>query len=159
MWPFVCLSQHHESVALATAETSRAGLRASSFWRDRRLCCSWGTRQKERGREKNPPPPPPIISSSHSAAPYSSSLPLRLLLVSHSLLLSLYYLVLPSLSPLPLQCSCFLFLPQSLQLSEDLLAQGEWQTALCEVQGGLEISVGSRRFIKKAFSMKRSECL
>lgn len=51
----VCLSQHHESVELATAETSKAGLRASSFWLDRSLCCSWETRQQREKRKENKP--------------------------------------------------------------------------------------------------------
>lgn len=52
--PSVCLSQHHESVELATAETSKAGLWASSFWLDRSLCFSWET-QQHRERRTNPP--------------------------------------------------------------------------------------------------------
>ncbi len=72
----VCLSQHHESVELATAETSKAGLRASSFWLDRSLCCSWETRQqweREEKRERTLLLPLPLSSPlSRSLAPSSS---------------------------------------------------------------------------------------
>ena len=44
--PSVCLIQHHESVELATAETSKAGLRAFSFWLVGSLCCSWEREEK-----------------------------------------------------------------------------------------------------------------
>lgn len=46
--------------------------------------------------------------------------------------------------------------PSVSALKRGVAGTGGWQTALCEVQGSFEISAGSRRFIKKAFSMKRA---
>lgn len=105
MRPSVCLSQHHESVELASAETSEAGLRASSFWLDRSLCCSWETRQ-QREKRTNPPPPSstPVISSLTQFCTLQLSL-LRIHLLAVSLspsfsspFLLLHCLMLPSLS-------------------------------------------------------------
>lgn len=102
MSPSVYLSQHHESVLLASANMSKAGLRASPFWLDRSLCCSWETRQQTEKRKENNLHLLPLLSSllSHSFSPssYSTSFsPFHSLLFS-SLILLLHCLMLASLT-------------------------------------------------------------
>lgn len=135
----VCLSQHHESVELAAAETSKAGLRASSLWLDGSLSCSWETRQQREKRKENKPSSSSSLYSCHllsltvlrpPALQASSSSSLRCISLSPFLLSFFHCPVLccPP-SPLPLNSSCSLFslfsLPWSLHHSEELLAQGD----------------------------------
>lgn len=116
MRPSVCLSQHHESVELASAETSEAGLRASSFWLDRSLCCSWETHQQREKRKENKPSSSffyPCHLLSHTVlhppalpASYSSPSCVSVSLVFFSLsFAALSYVALPLLSS---RCSLFL---------------------------------------------------
>lgn len=137
--PSVCLSQHHESVLLATAETSKAGLRASSFWLDGSLCCSWGTRQQRERREKrtNPPPHSSTLSSplSRSVAPSSTHCFFFFSLLHLSLpFFSLSFAVLSyeALSlPLPLNSSCSFFL-SSVSLSLCTTARSWWHRGMAD---------------------------
>lgn len=117
MCPSVCLSQHYESVELASAETSKAGLRASSFWLDRSLCCSWETRQQREEKREQTLLLLLLLSSplSHSFAPSSSPCFLfisSLCLCLPRFLLSFFcctVLCCPP-SPPPSNSSCSLFL-------------------------------------------------
>lgn len=171
MCPFVCLSQHHESVELATAETSKAGLRASSFWLDRSLCCSWETRQQREKRKENRPSsssslyschllslavlrPPALPASSPPSSLHCLCVPLPFFPRSFAVLSCD---ALPPLHPSTVASPHSSLLPPLVSAPQRTVAgTGGWQTALCEVQGSFEISAGSRRFIKKAFSMKRT---
>lgn len=121
----VCLSQHHESVELATAETNRTGLRASLLWLDVSLRCSLETHQKKEWRKENKrPPPPPFFDSCHSvclrAVPCRFfciflSVGLHCICVSSFPLAFFYCLLLPTLLPSTV-ASPYLFL-LSLSLS------------------------------------------
>lgn len=113
--PSVCLSQHHESVELATAETSKAGLRASSFWLDRSLCFFWETQQQREKRTNPPSSSTPVISSVSQWCALQLSLLLLLFTASLSLFLLPFFhcpvLCCPPFPPsLPLNSSCSLFL-------------------------------------------------
>lgn len=117
--------------------------------------------QREEGEKKNKPSfffyPRHLFCLAVLHPPALSLLLLVLLLFIsplHSCFFLFYYPVLspPALYPPTVAATYFSLLSLLDGAPQRTVAgTGEWQTALCEVQGSSEISAGSGRFIKEAF--------